>query len=1077
MSLPSSVSECFLGEQFRTARRSQWTAVFVLTVAVLLHLTNDCQAFNLEPQLPIVKKGLPGSHFGYAVAEHLIVDKRLPIESVLLVGAPRAQSSQPGTNHSGVVYRCKLSTSDDDCVPIRIDRDDQVPPRDVSLDDQWFGVTVQSQGPGGYVMACAHRYVLKGERQQWGQGICYSLTQFLDFQRVWEPCKNRPVNKAHEEFGYCQAGTSGHISEDHDIVIGTPGPYTWRGTIFKNNVRFGIRDDRNWYMGPLIDHASPVDKYSYLGMSVTSGKFFTNKTSFVGGAPRSNGVGEVVFYTRPDSKDTTFIVELSLLGEQFAASFGYSLTSFDCDGDDKLDLVVGAPFYYTKTEGGAVYVYRNTPEGLLNRSYALKLTGKPESRFGFALTSLGDINKDGYNDLAVGAPYEEEGGAVYVYLGSVNGIKADPAQIITAEDLPASVNVQRTFGYSLSGSHDLDQNGYPDLLVGAYDSDTVLLLRGRPIIDIVTSVKGNELVNIDPTKGGCEDDKNSAAVCFSFDACFQLNSTINQGLVKLKYRIEAETFTGKKYFRVKFHSSRELDQPNIVEKDIVLKGDSALQRREICSRELVYLKDKTDIQNAIKFKLTYKLVQKPPQMPAPGSPVPDINYYPILNQEEAQRIFEASFLKDCGSNDICESDLVLSSELHLPREGPSDSGDYVLYLGEEHVNLTLKIANRNEPAYDANIYIEHSASLSYVGRKMFKGEQIECVPRNKTVLRCELGNPFKRGETQLQLRFNPKAILDDEQSITFNIEANTTSADISPQRNFVNLVAKVVRVAELELRGSTEPDQVFYGGEVKGESAMVYEEDVGSVVVHTYVVTNRGPWKARRLEIVIDWPYEVQNNRDNGKWLLYLMETQVQGNGYCETSKEQLNPLGLRKKMSEYSTSESAPYVKRSKREVVVLPEEVREDGKTQQIVTMDCLRRTAKCFKFSCYLVNLKAEQTAVIKLRARLWNSTFVEDYASGVNQVHINSHAKIKIDSALDIKQQRLDNDYAIAKTKAYPDLPLLPGQEAPLWIIIVAVLLGILLLIVLIAILWKLGFFERKKYGYVATDTDDKDFNGY
>lgn len=109
----------------------------------------------------------------------------------------------------------------------------------------------------------------------------------------------------------------------------------------------------------------------------------------------------------------------------------------------------------------------------------------------------------------------------------------------------------------------------------------------------------------------------------------------------------------------------------------------------------------------------------------------------------------------------------------------------------------------------------------------------------------------------------------------------------------MNLTAQVVRVAELEIKGSTEPDQVFYGGDIKGESSMVYEEDIGSVVVHTYVVTNRGPWRARRLEVVIDWPYEIENQREHGKWLLYLLETQVQGNGYCETG-ELLNPLKLR---------------------------------------------------------------------------------------------------------------------------------------------------------------------------------------
>lgn len=250
----------------------------------------------------------------------------------MLVGAPKAQSSQPGTNHSGLVFRCPLSTLHTDCNPLSIEQDDKPPEPSVSKDDQWLGVSVKSQGPGGYVLTCAHRYVQKGPDFQWGQGICYSLTQYLDFQRAWEPCFNRPVFKAHEQYGYCQAGTSAEISEDNDLVIGTPGPFTWRGTIFTNSIRFGIRDDKSWYSGPVIEGASPVDKYSYLGMSVTSGRFFSEKLSFVGGAPRSNGVGQVIFYSKAKPA-SLFQIDTILDGEQFGSSFGYSITSLDVNGD------------------------------------------------------------------------------------------------------------------------------------------------------------------------------------------------------------------------------------------------------------------------------------------------------------------------------------------------------------------------------------------------------------------------------------------------------------------------------------------------------------------------------------------------------------------------------------------------------------------------------------------------------------------------------------------------------------------------------------------------------------------------
>lgn len=51
----------------------------------------------------------------------------------------------------------------------------------------------------------------------------------------------------------------------------------------------------------------------------------------------------------------------------------------------------------------------------------------------------------------MGAPYDEQGGAVYIYLGSTNGLKPEAVQVITAEDLPQSLDIGRTFGYSLSG--------------------------------------------------------------------------------------------------------------------------------------------------------------------------------------------------------------------------------------------------------------------------------------------------------------------------------------------------------------------------------------------------------------------------------------------------------------------------------------------------------------------------------------------------------------------------------------------------------------------------------------------------
>jgi len=68
---------------------------------------------------------------------------------------------------------------------------------------------------------------------------------------------------------------------------------------------------------------------------------------------------------------------------------------------------------------------------------------------------------------------------------------------------------------------------------------------------------------------------------------------------------------------------------------------------------------------------------------------------------------------------------------------------------------------------------------------------------------------------------------------------------------------------------------VFYGGVVRGESSIRYRDEVGTRVLHTYQVFNNGPWKVNQLEVHIDWPYQVANNKPQGKWLLYMDEKPV----------------------------------------------------------------------------------------------------------------------------------------------------------------------------------------------------------
>eukprot|EP00116_Pleurobrachia_bachei_P017628 sb/3477890/ len=81
-------------------------------------------------------------------------------------------------------------------------------------------------------------------------------------------------------------------------------------------------------------------------------------------------------------------------------------------------------------------------------------------------------------------------GKLYIYHGSINGIKKTPAQVIDPDNFKNNLGANlRTFGWSLSGNKDMDNNDYPDLAIGSYSADRVVYLRSLPIVDLDIDIK------------------------------------------------------------------------------------------------------------------------------------------------------------------------------------------------------------------------------------------------------------------------------------------------------------------------------------------------------------------------------------------------------------------------------------------------------------------------------------------------------------------------------------------------------------------------------------------------------------
>lgn len=67
------------------------------------------------------------------------------------------------------------------------------------------------------------------------------------------------------------------------------------------------------------------------------------------------------------------------------------------------------------------------------------------------------------------------------------------------------------------------------------------MLRSRPIISVSTYLEEAGLDGVDPGKAGCDLDPDSSHACFSFRACFQVNSVEEiKTEMKIKFTIVAE---------------------------------------------------------------------------------------------------------------------------------------------------------------------------------------------------------------------------------------------------------------------------------------------------------------------------------------------------------------------------------------------------------------------------------------------------------------------------------------------------------------------------------------------------------
>jgi MYXO-CTERM domain-containing protein len=152
---------------------------------------------------------------------------------------------------------------------------------------------------------------------------------------------------------------------------------------------------------------------------------------------------------------------------QDGAGFGRAVAGAgDVNGDGYSDVIVGAPNYGNgQSQEGAVFLYLGSAGGLLASPSWTGESNQMGAQLGMSLASAGDVNRDGRADIIVGAPYFDEGqldeGAAMLYLGTASGLASSAAWTGQSDQAGAY------YGTSVSGAGDINRDGYADIVVGA----------------------------------------------------------------------------------------------------------------------------------------------------------------------------------------------------------------------------------------------------------------------------------------------------------------------------------------------------------------------------------------------------------------------------------------------------------------------------------------------------------------------------------------------------------------------------------------------------------------------------------
>ncbi|CAJ1079805.1 integrin alpha-4 [Xyrichtys novacula] len=986
------------------------------SLILVLVLVSPVVGYNLDKEHSLEFNGPSSSMFGYSVLLH-----RHGAHKWLVVGAPEANSStRPSVRSPGALYRCDITGEQRHCHHMHADVHDCGKTCEAENDHQWLGVSLSRQpgDNGGLILACAHRwknvfYTRKdSQSNKLPNGVCYRYGNDLKHAQPMIPCYRDHQRKFGENYGSCQAGISNFQTENL-VIMGAPGTSFWKGSVLVFNTSSGG-------MSVYLDERGAVTYGSYLGYSVGAGNFLSpGSLEVVGGAPQYNQKGKVFIFTIVGNM---LQVVSDLSGKELGSYFGSSLCAVDLNADGLSDLLVGAPMATGVTrEEGRVHVYINRGQANLVEA-EFQLTGRDAyaARFGETIANLGDLDDDGYPDVAVGAPQEDElKGAVYIYNGRKDGISPSPSQRITGSTLGRDL---RMFGQSLSSGIDIDDNGYQDVAIGAFLSDSAVVLRTRPVIQVKASLVLPE--QIDQRVALCQEHR-TPTVCLNVTICFSVKSRHYRGAIDLQYNLTSDLLHKPSFpHRFYFHGNGSSNST---------RGRvRARQGQVTCATHVAYQrKDVRDIFTPVQFKVSYSHREASSHRSSSRTFPP---LKPILQQSAGHKntITNQTWFSRSCSQVNCSTNMQLSAELVLPHQH-----QYFALGSGETILLKTSLLNSGDDAFLPRVTLRFPDNIHYIKILHNEDNSIGCdvtQEENSTTVSVDCG------VTSLHLtansRLNISFLLDVSQNSTpgdIVIHANSSSDNFEReeylQDNSLSLLLPLKYEVNVNIHGFVTPTSFVFA-----------DEDVTPVDCYperfnyTYKVLNTGPSRSVDTVVEITLPKILTPYRHR---LLRVVEWQTSV-GVCTLSDTTVSVI-------EDCEVPEASYIK----QIVFF-------FSSTSHRRMFCGREDDLCERLVCHLGNLEAGREANIQLEIKLNPAVLLQ--APG-------RHGIMKVESTATMSNPRKGphtvfvHEQPAALVVVDALFSQKPSTTVKIFIIVVSLVLGLMILAALIWCLWKAGFFKR------------------